>query len=85
MASEQQEYEILVKYDNEYSSIFIDHHPCDVEGWKGDYFPFAFNIADWNVIMSDSLHLPPSMPARPLKLDPAIQFRPAVQDGPRSH
>jgi homogentisate 1,2-dioxygenase len=61
VVSEQQEYEILVKYDNEYSSIFVDNHPCDVEGWKGDYFPFAFNIADWNVIMSDSLHLPPSM------------------------
>jgi len=55
------EYEIRVKYDGEYSSIFVDHHPCDVEGWKGDYFPFAFNIRDWNVIMSDSLHLPPSM------------------------
>lgn len=56
-----EEYEIAVKYDDEYSSIFVDHHPCDVEGWKGDYFPFAFNIRDWNVIMSDSLHLPPSM------------------------
>jgi homogentisate 1,2-dioxygenase len=55
------EFEIQVKYDNEYSAIFVDHHPCDVEGWKGDYFPFAFNIRDWNVIMSDSLHLPPSM------------------------
>jgi len=59
--SDQDEYEIRVKYDGEYSSIFVDHHPCDVEGWKGDYFPFAFNIRDWNVIMSDSLHLPPSM------------------------
>jgi homogentisate 1,2-dioxygenase len=59
--SDQDEYEIRVKYDGEYSSIFIDNHPCDVEGWKGDYFPFAFNIRDWNVIMSDSLHLPPSM------------------------
>lgn len=55
------ECEIRVKYDAEYSSIWTDHHPCDVEGWKGDYFPFAFNIRDWNVIMSDSLHLPPSM------------------------
>ncbi|MCV7032322.1 homogentisate 1,2-dioxygenase [Mycobacterium sherrisii] len=59
--SVESEYEIRVKYDNEYSGIFVDHHPCDVEGWKGDYFPFAFNIRDWNVIMSDSLHLPPSM------------------------
>jgi homogentisate 1,2-dioxygenase len=59
--STEVEYEIRVKYDGEYSSLFVDHHPCDVEGWKGDYFPFAFNIRDWNVIMSDSLHLPPSM------------------------
>jgi homogentisate 1,2-dioxygenase len=59
--STEAEYEIRVKYDGEYSSLFVDHHPCDVEGWKGDYFPFAFNIRDWNVIMSDSLHLPPSM------------------------
>lgn len=61
VASDLPEYEIQVKYDGEYSSIYVDHHPCDVEGWKGDYFPFAFNIRDWNVIMSDSLHLPPSM------------------------
>lgn len=61
VTSDQIEYEIQVKYDGEYSAIFVDHHPCDVEGWKGDYFPFAFNIRDWNVIMSDSLHLPPSM------------------------
>jgi homogentisate 1,2-dioxygenase len=61
VASTEPEYEIRVRYDGDYSSIFVDHHPCDVEGWKGDYFPFAFNIADWNVIMSDSLHLPPSM------------------------
>jgi len=58
---DRDEYEIRVKYDGEYSSIFQDTNPCDVEGWKGDYFPFAFNIRDWNVIMSDSLHLPPSM------------------------
>jgi homogentisate 1,2-dioxygenase len=61
VVSEKSEYEVRVKYDGAYSSIFMDHHPCDVEGWKGDYFPFAFNIRDWNVIMSDTLHLPPSM------------------------
>jgi homogentisate 1,2-dioxygenase len=61
VTSDAAEHEIQVRYDGEYSAIFVDHHPCDVEGWKGDYFPFAFNIRDWNVIMSDSLHLPPSM------------------------
>ncbi len=55
------EYEVRVKYDHEYSSLFFKDHPCEVLGWKGDLFPFAFNIRDWNVIMSDSLHLPPSM------------------------
>ena len=57
------EYEIKVKYDGGYSSIFSENHPFDIQGWKGDLFPFAFNIADWNVVMSDSLHLPPSMHA----------------------
>lgn len=55
------EVELRVKYDNEISALVLANHPFDVEGWKGDYFPFAFNIRDWNVIMSDSLHLPPSM------------------------
>ncbi|GAA2862899.1 homogentisate 1,2-dioxygenase [Pseudonocardia halophobica] len=53
--------ELRVKYDGEYSTLLLENHPFDVDGWKGDYFPFAFNIRDWNVIMSDSLHLPPSM------------------------
>ncbi|MGE2735653.1 homogentisate 1,2-dioxygenase [Mycolicibacterium vaccae] len=53
--------EVRVKYDGEFSTLLLEGHPFDVEGWKGDYFPFAFNIRDWNVIMSDSLHLPPSM------------------------
>ncbi len=57
------EIEVRVKYDGEYSSLFFTEHPCEVFGWKGDLFPFAFNIRDWNVIMSDSLHLPPSMQA----------------------
>lgn len=52
---------VRVKYDGEFSELEVSNHPFDVEGWKGDYFPFAFNIRDWNVIMSDSLHLPPSM------------------------
>lgn len=55
------ETELRVKYDGEFSTLFLGNHPFDVEGWKGDYFPFAFNVRDWNVIMSDSLHLPPSM------------------------
>ena len=40
------------------TSLFYPHNPLDVEGWRGDNFPFTFNIDDYNVITSDSVHLP---------------------------
>jgi homogentisate 1,2-dioxygenase len=43
------------------TSLFYDHHPLDVEGWRGDNFAFTFNIADYNVVTSDSVHLPPTV------------------------
>ena len=55
------EWEVLIMHAGETSSIFYPHDPCDVEGWKGDLFPFKLNIRDWNVISSDTLHLPPSV------------------------
>lgn len=55
------EWEIVVRHGDRTSSIFYPHDPCDVEGWKGDLFPFKLNIRDWNVIASDTLHLPPSV------------------------
>lgn len=57
----REEFEIVIQHDRQLSSIFYDHHPCDVVGWKGDLFPFKFNIRDWNTIMSDTLHLPPTV------------------------
>ena len=30
-------------------------------GWRGDNFAFTFNIADYNVVTSDSVHLPPTV------------------------
>jgi homogentisate 1,2-dioxygenase len=32
-----------------------------LEGWRGDNFAFTFNIADYNVVTSDSVHLPPTV------------------------
>jgi homogentisate 1,2-dioxygenase len=55
------EWEVVVVHGDDLSSIFYDWNPCDVDGWKGDLFPFALNIRDWNPIMSDSLHLPPTV------------------------
>lgn len=40
--------------------ITYDHNPFDVKGWKGDYFPFKLNIRDYNPIMSEMVHLPPT-------------------------
>jgi homogentisate 1,2-dioxygenase len=57
----QDEWEVVILHEGELSSIFYPHPPCDVEGWKGDLFPFKLNIRDWNVVMSDTLHLPPTI------------------------
>ena len=43
------------------TSLFYKHNPIDVEGWRGDNYPFTFNVADYNVITSDSVHLPPTV------------------------
>ena len=41
--------------------LFYRHNPIDVEGWRGDNYAFTFNVADYNVITSDSVHLPPTV------------------------
>ena len=43
----------------ETTTLIYPHNPIDVEGWRGDNYAFTFNIADYNVITSDSVHLPP--------------------------
>jgi homogentisate 1,2-dioxygenase len=43
------------------TSLYYQHHPLDVEGWRGDNFAFTFNIDDYNVVTSDSVHLPPTV------------------------
>ncbi|MDY7106247.1 MAG: homogentisate 1,2-dioxygenase [Actinomycetota bacterium] len=55
------EWEIRLTRRGEHGSIFYDHNPCDVEGWKGDYFPFKINIRDYNPILSEGVHLPPTV------------------------
>lgn len=46
---------------HETTTLHYEHHPLDVEGWRGDNFPFTFNISDYHVITSDSVHLPPTV------------------------
>ncbi|MFR9750126.1 homogentisate 1,2-dioxygenase [Nocardia sp. 004] len=55
------EYEVRLRQRNGRTSLFYRFNPLDVEGWKGDNFPFAFNLADYDVLTSDSVHLPPTV------------------------
>jgi len=43
------------------TTLYYQHNPLDVVGWQGDNFPFTFNIEDYNVITSNSVHLPPTV------------------------
>jgi len=54
------EYEVLLVHEGGPTSLYYQHNPMDVEGWRGDNFPFTFNIADYNVVASESVHLPPA-------------------------
>ncbi|MFG1922246.1 homogentisate 1,2-dioxygenase [Cryptosporangium sp. NPDC048952] len=55
------EYEVRLYHDGGPTRLFYPHDPCDAEGWRGDNFPFVFNVADYTVITSDAVHLPPTV------------------------
>jgi homogentisate 1,2-dioxygenase len=54
------EWEIRIKADDEYSSVFYPFNPIDVVGWKGDLTAWKLNIGDLCPVMSPRAHLPPS-------------------------
>jgi homogentisate 1,2-dioxygenase len=49
---------ILVKKKNAIYRVELDHHPFDTVGWDGFYFPWAFNIEDFEPI-TGRVHQPP--------------------------
>ena len=53
------EYEVRLRQREGRTSLFYPHNPLDVEGWKGDNFAFTYNIEDYDVIASDTVHLVP--------------------------
>jgi homogentisate 1,2-dioxygenase len=55
---EQGEFPILIKRDNRITRVVVDHHPFDVAGWDGYYYPWAFNINDFEPRVG-RVHLPP--------------------------
>lgn len=55
------EWEIVLKREGQFTSVFYPFNPLDVEGWKGDLYPWRLNIADIRPIISPRYHLPPSV------------------------
>jgi homogentisate 1,2-dioxygenase len=49
---------LLVKQYDGLTEVMLDHHPCDVVGWDGYYYPWAFNIHDYEPIVG-RIHQPP--------------------------
>ena len=58
MHDETGEFRIVVKKDNRLTEFVLDHHPFDVVGWDGYYYPWAFNIHDFEPRVG-RVHLPP--------------------------
>jgi homogentisate 1,2-dioxygenase len=52
------EFRLVVKQHSALNEIVLAHHPFDVVGWDGYFFPWAFNIEDFEPIVG-RLHQPP--------------------------
>ena len=50
--------EIKVKLENGIQTYGYEHHPFDLIGWDGYYFPYVFNINDFMPI-TGKIHQPP--------------------------
>jgi len=52
------EFTVLVKSANKLVEMVMPHHPFDVVGWDGYYYPWAFSIHDFEPRVG-RVHLPP--------------------------
>jgi homogentisate 1,2-dioxygenase len=57
---EEGEFEVRVKRDGVFTSLWFAWHPLDVVGWQGDVCPVRLNILDHRPVYSPSYHMPPS-------------------------
>jgi homogentisate 1,2-dioxygenase len=49
---------LVIKKENRLIEVILDHHPFDLVGWDGYYYPWAFNIGDFEPRVG-RVHLPP--------------------------
>ena len=52
------DFPVIVKQHDGHNEFVLDHHPCDVVGWDGMFYPWAFNIHDFEPIVG-KVHQPP--------------------------
>jgi homogentisate 1,2-dioxygenase len=52
------EFRLVVKQHEAFHEVVVRHHPFDVLAWDGYYYPFAFNIRDFEPRVG-RFHLPP--------------------------
>jgi len=52
------EFPLIVKQYDGLNEVVLDHHPIDVVGWDGYFYPWAFNIGDFEPIVG-RVHQPP--------------------------
>jgi homogentisate 1,2-dioxygenase len=55
---EKGDFQIVVKQYDGLNEFILDHHPFDVVGWDGMFYPWAFNINDFEPIVG-RVHQPP--------------------------
>jgi homogentisate 1,2-dioxygenase len=55
---ERGDHRILIKQYDALNEYVLDHHPFDVVGWDGYFYPWAFNIHDFEPIVG-RVHQPP--------------------------
>jgi homogentisate 1,2-dioxygenase len=56
--AERGDFRILVKKENRLHEVVVEWHPFDTVGWDGYYYPWAFNIHDFEPRVG-RVHLPP--------------------------
>ena len=55
---EKGEFPVFVKQYDAINELVLDHHPFDVVGWDGYFYPWAFSIHDFEPIVG-RIHQPP--------------------------
>jgi homogentisate 1,2-dioxygenase len=55
---EKGDFSLYVKQYDGINELVLDHHPFDVVGWDGYFYPWAFNIRDFEPIVG-KVHQPP--------------------------